>query len=43
MHQAAKRLSKDLLMEVLWSDDWLPLSREAEIQISGMAQLFMEA
>lgn len=38
MHQSKRRIAQNLLMEVLWVDDWLPLSAEAEIQIGGNAQ-----
>lgn len=38
MHKSRRRLAPNLSMEVLWADEWLPLSAEAEIQIGGSTQ-----
>ena len=37
MHQATRQLTDSVCIEVLWADEWLPLSVEAELQIGGNA------
>ena len=38
LHTSNRRLTDSLTINVLWCDEWLPLSREAELQIGGCAQ-----
>jgi len=35
MHQASRKLTDNINIEILWTDEWLPLSAEAELQIGG--------
>lgn len=35
MHMAKRQLTDTVTIEVLWADEWLTLSKEAELQVGG--------
>ena len=38
LHETTRRLTNLITINILWCDEWLPLSGEAELQIGGCDQ-----